>query len=74
MFSVTVLRRVSRFYGGIQLGPDRFKHINNQARLLLANLATLLPLQVVFAAISALPLLFALTPRSLSLNCCVFAD
>jgi hypothetical protein len=26
---------VSRWYGGIQLGPDRFKHINNVARLLL---------------------------------------
>ena len=23
---------VSRWYGGIQLGPDRFKHINNCAR------------------------------------------
>ena len=23
---------VSRWYGGIQLGPDRFKHINNAAR------------------------------------------
>jgi putative IMPACT (imprinted ancient) family translation regulator len=23
---------VSRWYGGIQLGPDRFKHINNVAR------------------------------------------
>ena len=28
---------VSRWYGGIQLGPDRFKHINNVARLLLLN-------------------------------------
>jgi len=26
---------VSRWYGGIQLGPDRFKHINNVARKLL---------------------------------------
>ncbi|KAH8875377.1 Protein IMPACT [Schistosoma japonicum] len=26
---------VSRWFGGIQLGPDRFKHINNVARLLL---------------------------------------
>ena len=26
---------VSRWYGGIQLGPDRFKHINNVARGLL---------------------------------------
>ena len=25
-----------RWYGGIQLGPDRFKHINNVARSLLA--------------------------------------
>lgn len=23
---------VSRWYGGVQLGPDRFKHINNAAR------------------------------------------
>jgi len=28
---------VSRWYGGIQLGPDRFKHINNAARLLLGS-------------------------------------
>ena len=27
-----VLVVVSRWYGGIQLGPDRFKHINNAAR------------------------------------------
>mmetsp|Transcript_9289 Transcript_9289/g.14656 ORF Transcript_9289/g.14656 Transcript_9289/m.14656 type:complete len:101 (+) Transcript_9289:1174-1476(+) len=26
---------VSRWYGGIQLGPDRFKHINNVGRQLL---------------------------------------
>ncbi|OII71812.1 uncharacterized protein cubi_00620 [Cryptosporidium ubiquitum] len=26
---------VSRWYGGIQLGPDRFRHINNAARLIL---------------------------------------
>eukprot|EP00947_MAST-08B_sp_MAST-8B-sp1_P002071 g2071.t1 len=26
---------VSRWYGGIHLGPDRFKHINNAARILL---------------------------------------
>lgn len=26
---------VSRWYGGIQLGPDRFKHINNAARMVL---------------------------------------
>lgn len=32
---------VSRWYGGIQLGPDRFRHINNAARqvLIAANLA-----------------------------------
>lgn len=30
-----VLVVVSRWYGGIQLGPDRFKHINNSARDLL---------------------------------------
>ncbi len=23
---------VSRWYGGVQLGPDRFRHINNAAR------------------------------------------
>jgi hypothetical protein len=28
---------VSRWYGGIQLGPDRFKHINNAARSLLVS-------------------------------------
>ncbi|XP_069778690.1 protein IMPACT isoform X2 [Narcine bancroftii] len=28
---------VSRWYGGIQLGPDRFKHINNCARNLLVE-------------------------------------
>lgn len=26
---------VSRWYGGVLLGPDRFKHINNAARTLL---------------------------------------
>lgn len=26
---------VSRWYGGIQLGPDRFRHINNVAREIL---------------------------------------
>ena len=26
---------VTRWYGGIHLGPDRFKHINNAARTLL---------------------------------------
>jgi putative IMPACT (imprinted ancient) family translation regulator len=26
---------VTRWFGGIQLGPDRFKHINNVARALL---------------------------------------
>ena len=28
---------VTRWYGGIQLGPDRFKHINNVARSLLVD-------------------------------------
>lgn len=28
---------VSRWYGGINLGPDRFKHINNVARILLLS-------------------------------------
>ncbi|CAL8093283.1 unnamed protein product [Calicophoron daubneyi] len=32
-----VVVMVSRWYGGIQLGPDRFKHINNVARQLLAS-------------------------------------
>jgi putative IMPACT (imprinted ancient) family translation regulator len=26
---------ISRWYGGIQLGPDRFKHINNACREIL---------------------------------------
>ncbi|XP_040576341.1 protein IMPACT-B [Lepeophtheirus salmonis] len=30
-----VLVIVSRWYGGVQLGPDRFKHINNAARIVL---------------------------------------
>ena len=30
---------VSRWFGGIQLGPDRFKHINNVARNLLNQLS-----------------------------------
>ena len=29
---INVVVVVSRWYGGIQLGPDRFKHINNCAR------------------------------------------
>jgi len=28
---------VSRWYGGIHLGPDRFKHINNAARELMVK-------------------------------------
>jgi hypothetical protein len=32
-----VLCVVSRWYGGIHLGPDRFKHINNVARALLVE-------------------------------------
>ena len=27
-----VLVVVTRWYGGVHLGPDRFKHINNAAR------------------------------------------
>ena len=27
---------VSRWYGGIHLGPDRFRHINNAARQVLS--------------------------------------
>ena len=30
-----VLVVVSRWYGGTLLGPDRFKHINNAARMVL---------------------------------------
>lgn len=33
---------VSRWYGGIHLGPDRFRHINNAARQVL-DLANLIP-------------------------------
>mmetsp|Transcript_14200 Transcript_14200/g.42520 ORF Transcript_14200/g.42520 Transcript_14200/m.42520 type:complete len:99 (+) Transcript_14200:703-999(+) len=29
---------VSRWYGGIHLGPDRFKHINNAARAILEHM------------------------------------
>ncbi len=29
---------VSRWYGGIQLGPDRFKHINNVAKEVMYNM------------------------------------
>ena len=32
-----VLVVVSRWYGGILLGPDRFKHINNCARNILVE-------------------------------------
>ena len=32
---VDVLVVVSRWYGGVHLGPDRFKHINNSARQVL---------------------------------------
>ena len=41
---------VSRWYGGIQLGPDRFKHINNVARVLLqsSGLASQVQLHVVY--------------------------
>ncbi|CAH8479499.1 unnamed protein product [Dicrocoelium dendriticum] len=37
---------VSRWYGGIQLGPDRFKHINNVARQLLSLHGMLGPQQL----------------------------
>ena len=33
--ATNVLVVVSRWYGGILLGPDRFKHINNAARQIL---------------------------------------
>ena len=32
---VDTLVVVSRWYGGVQLGPDRFKHINNASRMVL---------------------------------------
>lgn len=35
--ALNVVVVVSRWYGGIQLGPDRFKHINNAARSLLSS-------------------------------------
>lgn len=34
---LNVMVVVSRWYGGIHLGPDRFKHINNVARVLLQH-------------------------------------
>ena len=34
---------VSRWYGGILLGPDRFKHINNAARNVLDSAGVILP-------------------------------
>lgn len=33
--ATNVIVVVSRWYGGVQLGPDRFRHINNVARELL---------------------------------------
>ncbi|KAJ1653476.1 hypothetical protein IWQ61_006403 [Dispira simplex] len=38
-----VLVVVTRWYGGIQLGPDRFKHINNSARRTLESAGFLVP-------------------------------
>jgi putative IMPACT (imprinted ancient) family translation regulator len=35
MNATNVVVMVSRWYGGIQLGPDRFRHIQNSARTLL---------------------------------------
>ncbi|CAD5117633.1 DgyrCDS6387 [Dimorphilus gyrociliatus] len=35
---VNLIVIVTRWYGGIHLGPDRFKHINNAARFLLESL------------------------------------
>ena len=32
-----ILVVVSRWYGGIKLGPDRFKHIKNVTKILLQN-------------------------------------
>ena len=36
-----VLVVVSRWYGGIKLGADRFKHINNAARLILEQVGAI---------------------------------
>ena len=33
--AIDIIIVVSRWFGGIHLGPDRFKHINNAARLLM---------------------------------------
>lgn len=35
MDACNVMVVVTRWYGGVHLGPDRFKHINNCARQLL---------------------------------------
>lgn len=37
---------VSRWYGGVKLGPARFTHINNAARLLLEKCGCLQPEKV----------------------------
>ena len=37
---------VSRWYGGVKLGPARFTHINNAARLLLEKCGHLKPAKV----------------------------
>jgi hypothetical protein len=37
LFGKTLFMVFCRWYGGVQLGPDRFKHINNVARQLLED-------------------------------------
>lgn len=41
---------VSRWYGGVKLGPARFTHINNAARLLLEKCGRLQPAKVATVA------------------------
>ncbi|XP_042897219.1 protein IMPACT isoform X2 [Parasteatoda tepidariorum] len=41
-----ILVVVSRWYGGVHLGPDRFKHINNAARTLLSETGLISEAQV----------------------------
>ncbi|XP_045125053.1 protein IMPACT-B-like isoform X2 [Portunus trituberculatus] len=42
---VNVMVVVTRWYGGIHLGPDRFKHINNAARQILDSCGYIIPRQ-----------------------------
>lgn len=40
---MNVMVVVTRWYGGIHLGPDRFKHINNAARQILDSCGYITP-------------------------------